>query len=155
MLLAARDYGTIHPSQRGATMGEGIYLAQFFRLKNPFLALGVLWFVLFGAIALFYYVPAASETEKMQRFLGRLARVLPAGVAGLTGWIAFGYLWVIDWRESRWEYSIVAAVAFLGITGFLPWAVAASRLIGFGDPARGLQPVQVQGTLDLRVQPPS
>jgi hypothetical protein len=32
-------------------------------------------------------------------------------------------LWGVDWKDPRWEYLVIAAVSFLGITHTLPHVV--------------------------------
>lgn len=131
---------------------DGIYLSHFFRAWNPFHVLGWVWFVVFGGIAAYYYTPSKDATCT-RRFIECTARVLPAAVAGLVGWIAFGYLWVLDWRESRWDHIVVAAIAFLGITGHLPRALMTNRFFGWWFQPSPSGPSQ--HAIDLRVHPPA
>jgi hypothetical protein len=94
-----------------------IYLAEFFRVTNWFLWLGLTWFLFFTVYARHIYSKPPEGHWSRRLHLYSLH-----GFGALTGWIAFGYLWVVDWKEPRWEYLVVAAVSFLGITGTLPWA---------------------------------
>jgi hypothetical protein len=119
---------------------DGIYLSDFFHRGNPFVTLGIVWFMLFSIIGV-YTLKLPAEARFGDKLLAILARVLPSGLAAFTGWIAFAYMWVINWKESRWDHLIVVAVAFLGITGFLPRAIWTSWF--FRDPAAPPGPPRV------------
>jgi hypothetical protein len=121
------------------------HLCQFFRAGNPFLWCAVIQSVLFFVFAHRLYParpqpatqqqpPAVEKQPEPQKPRWHVLHALPAGLGPFAGWIAFGYLWIIDWTSPRWEYLVVTAIAFLGIGGALPRAAFVNWLFQSDKP---------------------
>jgi hypothetical protein len=109
--------------------GAGTYLQEFFRMGNPFLWLGVVWSAYFFIWAPWIYVAKFDPLAARAHWARVLyMRMLP-GYGAVTGWIAVGYLWTVDWTDPQWEHLVIGAVAFLGITGNIPPVIMLSTFL--------------------------
>jgi len=103
-------------------------ISEFFKLSNWFLFPALVFALFFGWRAVYIFVhPDIYRIKKWdwwwyQRWFNF--------VGAFIGWVALSYIWKIDVSKFRIEHFVALIIAFLGITGNLPFAALIGKIGG-------------------------
>lgn len=95
-------------------------MCTFFSLTNPFLYLAIVGAVFFGYRAVFIWV--RPEDYKDKRWDWWVYQIWFNALGAFLGWVGVWYLSCVRPSELKVEHWLALLVAFLGVTGNLPYA---------------------------------
>ena len=100
-------------------------MKEFFTTCNPFLFLGIIWFLFFGfgAERIFgnsKFLARDGSGKLIKSIPAKIAQVLLDGVGTLVGWFTLYLIWEVPVVEFSFQHILFLLVAFAGITGMLP-----------------------------------
>ena len=101
-------------------------MKDLFLLNNPFLYVGLFLAFFWGIRCLFVFVK--EEERKKMSFSEKLHQFFLNGVGAFTGAVALSSVWDIPMVKRGIDHSLVLMIAFLGVTGHLPYATLIGRL---------------------------
>jgi hypothetical protein len=103
-------------------------MSEFFNLCNPFLWGALLFAGFFGWRSVYIFVPLSIYKEKKWDWW--LFQIWFNATGAFIGWFVLYYIWNTDIRNFKVEHFLALIVAFLGITGNLPYVARLGRISG-------------------------
>jgi hypothetical protein len=105
-------------------------MTAFFDLTNIFLWLGIIWAVFFGWRSVYIFIEKEIYAKKHWDWW--LYQIVFNAAGAFVGWVALYYLWKNDLHELGTKHFVALIIAFLGITGNLPYISRIGKLPGQG-----------------------
>jgi len=99
-------------------------MTSFFSLSNPFFGFALGWAIFFGWRAVPIFVK--SEIYAKKKWDWWLYQVWFNALGAFVGWVALWSVWNL--HHLTFEYTVLVLVAFLGITGNLPYVVMLGKI---------------------------
>jgi hypothetical protein len=100
-------------------------LNEFINLKNLFFYFGLIWAIFFGWRATNIF-EAKGEGEK--KWDWQIYQAIFNGAGAFVGWIALYCIWNINCSNFEIKHLIILIIAFLGITGNLPYVARYGKI---------------------------
>ena len=97
----------------------------FLAWDNPFLFLGLLWAAFFGWRAVHIFIDEQAYEKKKWDWW--TYQVLFNALGAFMGWVALWAVWDFGFPLATVHF-VLGLIAFLGITGNLPYAVMLGKL---------------------------
>jgi hypothetical protein len=101
-------------------------MLAFFSLTNPFFYAATLWAAFFGWRAVSIFGPA--QDQKAKQWDWWLYQIWFNALGAFLGWVAVWYLTCVRPSDLKVEHWLACLVAFLGVTGNLPYASLLGRV---------------------------
>ena len=96
-------------------------MREFFNVCNPFMWLAIGFFFVNGIVSIFYFVEPKIRREK--NCLWKIHQIFFNGAGAFIGWVALYYFFQSDMCKIGIQHFIALLIGFLGVTGYLPYAV--------------------------------
>ena len=102
-------------------------MAGFFKFSNFFFYFGLVWAIFFGLRAVSIFVP--KDTYKDKKWDWWLYQIWFNALGVFIGWIALYYIWKVGICDFKIEHFAALIIAYLGISGNLPYAALFGKKI--------------------------
>lgn len=99
-------------------------MKAFFCVSNPFLWLGVVFAVLYGWRC-FSIFDVDLEEKKLD---WKIHQIIFNALGAFIGWFALYFLWNTDISHFNAGHFVALIIAFLGISGYLPYAALLGKV---------------------------
>lgn len=106
-------------------------MKTFFCANNPFLWIAIFFALIYGSLSVFIFVK--PDIYKKQKWYWWLHQIWFNACGAFIGWFALYYVWETDINNFKIEHFVSLIVAFLGITGYLPYAALIGKIWKKGD----------------------
>jgi hypothetical protein len=93
---------------------------DFFDPSNWFFRLAIIFFFLHGVGSIFYFVKRENRPKNV---LWWAHQILWNGTGAFIGWAALYYFFESDLSKIGIQHFVALIIGFLGVTGYLPFAV--------------------------------
>jgi energy-coupling factor transporter transmembrane protein EcfT len=101
-------------------------MSEFFNLCNPFLYLAIIFAIFYGWRSVYIFVN--PETYKKKNWDWWLYQIWFNATGAFIGWFVLYYIWKTGIQNFEVKHFVALIIAFLGITGNLPYAALIGRL---------------------------
>lgn len=107
-------------------------MREFFTVCNPFFWLAIGFFVVHGIGAIFFFVKEEGrptlfvkkkENRPKRNVIWWFHQIFLNGTGAFIGWVALYYLFQSNICKIGIQHFIALLIGFLGVTGYLPFAV--------------------------------
>jgi len=106
-------------------------MGEFFT-SNPFLSLAIVFFFVHGIVSIFRFVKEQDrptlfvkkkENRPKRNVIWWFHQIFFNGAGAFIGWVALYYFFQSDILQIGIQHFVALLIGFLGITGYLPFAV--------------------------------
>lgn len=104
-------------------------MIEFFDFCNPFLYLAIVFAIFYGWRSVFIFVPPdIYKQKKCKNWDWWLYQILFNAVGAFIGWFVLYYILETNIRSLRIGHFVALIIAYLGITGNLPYAARFGKI---------------------------
>jgi len=107
-------------------------MSEFFNFSNPFLYLAIISAMFFGWRSVPIFV--STKDSKNKKWDWWLYQIWFNALGAFIGWFVLYYIWKVAIHNLKIEHFVALIIAFLGITGNLPYAALVGRIRGSKRP---------------------
>jgi len=109
-------------------------ISEFFKLSNWFLFPALVFGLFFGLRAVSIFVN--PDIYRIKNWDWKFYQFWFNFAGAFIGWVVVYYLWKTDISKFGIEHFVALIIAFLGITGNLPFAVLVGKVLGIPKPEK-------------------
>lgn len=107
-------------------------MSEFFDFSNPFLYLAIISAIFFGWRSVYIFIH--PDIYRIKKWDWWLYQIWFNATGAFIGWVALYYIWKVAIHNFKVEHFIALIIAYLGITGNLPYVARLGRLSGRQKP---------------------